>query len=116
MIFSPAPAEASHLVWLIQEIDGAKKTVDIAIYSYRDAANGDALAGAVARGVNVPFVSDQGSTDSRLPAASLATSTSGKLEANGVDVRFIDEIMNHVPQRRHVPSRLHALSGRAQDC
>jgi phosphatidylserine/phosphatidylglycerophosphate/cardiolipin synthase-like enzyme len=95
IIFSPAPAEASHLVRLAKEIDGAKKTIDIAIYSYRDAAIGEALARAVARGVKVRFVYDQGGTDARLPAASLATSTSGKLEANGVDVRYINKIMHH---------------------
>jgi phosphatidylserine/phosphatidylglycerophosphate/cardiolipin synthase-like enzyme len=95
IIFSPAPPEASHLVRLAKEIDGAKSTIDIAIYSYSDAGIGDALARAVARGVKVRFVYDKGGDDARLAAASQATSTSGKLEASGVNVRYVSKIMHH---------------------
>lgn len=95
IIFSPAPADASHLVRLAKEIDGAQKTVDIAIYSYGDSGISDALARAVARGVKVRFVYDKGADDAHLPAASQATSTSGKLESSGVNVRYINKIMHH---------------------
>ena len=95
IIFSPAPPESSHLVRLAREIDAAKSTIDIAIYSYADSGIGDALARAVARGVKVRFVYDKGGDDARLAAASQATSTSGKLEAAGVNVRYISKIMHH---------------------
>ena len=95
VIFSPAPAESSHLVRIAKEIDLATKTVDIAIYSYSDAKISDALARAVDRGVKVRFVYNDASSDSRLAPASKATSTSGKLEASGVNVRFINPIMHH---------------------
>jgi len=95
VIFSPAPAEASHLVRIAKEIDQAKTSVDIAIYSYSDAKITDALARAVARGVKVRFVYNDAPTDARLSAALLASSTSGKLEASGVNVRFINKIMHH---------------------
>jgi len=93
VIFSPAPAEASHLVRIAKAIDQSTKTVDIAIYSFSDAKISDALARAAARGVKVRFVYNDASTDSR--AVNPATSTSGKLEANGVNVRFINPIMHH---------------------
>ena len=93
VIFSPAPADASHLVRIAKEIDQAKTTVDIAIYSYSSSAISDALARAVTRGVKVRFMYDEGGTDSR--AATPANTTSGRLEANGVDVRFINPIMHH---------------------
>jgi len=93
VIFSPAPAEASHLVRIAKEIDLATTSVDIAIYSYSDAKITDALTRAVARGVKVRFVYNDGSADSRLPAGS--ASTSSRLEASGVNVRFINPIMHH---------------------
>lgn len=93
VIFSPAPADASHLTRIAKEIDGATKSVDIAIYSYNDAKISEALARAVARGVKVRFVYNNGGDDSR--AANPQTTTSGKLEANGVNVRYINKIMHH---------------------
>jgi phosphatidylserine/phosphatidylglycerophosphate/cardiolipin synthase-like enzyme len=93
VIFSPAPAETSHLVRIAKEIDLAKTSIDIAIYSYSDAKISDALARAVARGVKVRFVYNDAGTDAR--AASPTGTTSGKLEESGVNVRFINKIMHH---------------------
>ncbi len=95
VVFSPAPAETSHLVRIAKEIDRATESVDIAIYSYSDAKISEALARAVARGVKVRFVYNDASADSRLAPASKPGSTSGKLEASGVNVRFITPIMHH---------------------
>jgi phosphatidylserine/phosphatidylglycerophosphate/cardiolipin synthase-like enzyme len=93
VIFSPAPAETSHLVRIAKEIDLATKSVDIAIYSFSDAKITEALARAAARGVKVRFVYNDASADARL--ANPAGSTSGRLEASGVNVRFINPIMHH---------------------
>lgn len=95
VIFSPAPAESSHLVRIAQEIDLAQKSIDIAIYSYSDAKIGEALARAAARGVKCRFVFNDAPDDARLPVESQGASKSGKLESNGVNVRFINKIMHH---------------------
>jgi phosphatidylserine/phosphatidylglycerophosphate/cardiolipin synthase-like enzyme len=95
VIFSPAPADASHLVRIAKEIDLAQKSIDIAIYSYSEAKISEALARAVARGVKVRFVFNDGGADSREAVASPPKTTSGKLEQAGVNVRFINKIMHH---------------------
>jgi phosphatidylserine/phosphatidylglycerophosphate/cardiolipin synthase-like enzyme len=93
VIFSPAPADASHLVRIAKEIDLAKTSVDIAIYSFSDAGISAALARATGRGVKVRFVFNDAGDNSR--QATPATTTSGKLEQSGVNVRFINKIMHH---------------------
>jgi phosphatidylserine/phosphatidylglycerophosphate/cardiolipin synthase-like enzyme len=95
VIFSPAPAETSHLVRIAKEIDLAQKSVDVAIYSYSGGKIGEALARAAARGVKVRFIFNDAAADARLPLASQPNSTSSKLEANGVNVRYINKIMHH---------------------
>lgn len=95
VIFSPQPAETSHLVAIAKEIDTAQKSIDIAMYSYSDAKISEALGRAVARGVKVRFVFQDAPADNRLPAAAQAGSKSGKLEALGVNVRFVNKIMHH---------------------
>jgi phosphatidylserine/phosphatidylglycerophosphate/cardiolipin synthase-like enzyme len=95
VIFSPAPAESSHLVRIAKEIDLATKSVDIAIYSYSDAKISEALGRAVARGVKVRFVFNDAPADARLPLASQPGTKSYKLEQAGVNVRYINKIMHH---------------------
>ena len=95
VVFSPAPAESSHLTRIASEIDLATKSVDIAIYSYSDAKIGDALARAVVRGVKVRFVFNDAPADARLPVASQPGTKSFKLEQAGVNVRYINKIMHH---------------------
>ena len=96
VVFSPAPAEASHLVRIAKEIDGAKKSVDIAIYSYSDAKIAAAIKAAVARGVTVRFIFNDAGPDARLPdLAARAASTTGKIEEGGADVRYVNKIMHH---------------------
>ena len=95
VIFSPAPAETSHLVRIAKEIDLAQKSVDIAIYSFSD-------AGISARARPRHRARREGPVRvqrrrRRLPPARrpLARTKSGKLEAGGVDVRFVNKIMHH---------------------
>lgn len=94
-IFSPAPADNNHLTEIAKEIDKAQASVDVAIYSFSDAKITDALGRAVARGVKVRLVFNDAPADARLPAAAQANSKSAKLEAAGINVRYINKIMHH---------------------
>lgn len=96
VIFSPQAYETSHLARIVKVIEGAQSTIDVAMYSYSDAKIGAALDAAVKRGVKVRFVFEGGGDDARLPTPDArASSKSGKLEASGIDVRFVNKIMHH---------------------
>lgn len=96
VIFSPQSAEATHNAKIAAMIRGAQKTVDISIYSYSDAGISAALADAVSRGVKVRFLFETANDDRKLvDAAARAASKSGKLEAQGVDVRWVNKILHH---------------------
>lgn len=92
VIFSPAPDwSQSHLARLVGLIDDAKRSIDIAIYSFRDAQVQEALKRAVARGVSVRFIYNDGGDHQKNPAGTM----SSKLEEAGVDVRYVNKIMHH---------------------
>ncbi|MEJ7600247.1 MAG: phospholipase D-like domain-containing protein [Kofleriaceae bacterium] len=96
VVFSPQPGDLSHNARIAQLIRGAQHSVDIAIYSYSDAAIASALTDATTRGVAVRFLfetakDDKGVTD---PTARAATK-SGRLEAAGIDVRYVNKILHH---------------------
>ncbi len=96
VMFSPLPAAESHNARVAKLITEAKESVDIAIYSYSDAGIAAALRGAKARGVKIRFLfetanEDKGITD---PAAR-ASSKSGRIEADGIDVRYVNKILHH---------------------
>lgn len=91
VIFSPQTYETSHLVRVREAIDQAAVSIDIAMYSFRDAAIQDALARAVARGVAVRMVFETASADRTDPEGT----TSARLEAIGVNVRWINKVMHH---------------------
>jgi len=96
VVFSPQPAAQSHNARIAQLIRGARHTVDIAMYSYSDAGISAALAEAIQRGVQVRFLFDTAREDKNVtePAARAATK-SGRLEAMGVDVRYVNKILHH---------------------
>jgi phosphatidylserine/phosphatidylglycerophosphate/cardiolipin synthase-like enzyme len=95
-IFSPQVWESSHLARIVREIESAQKTIDIAMYSYSDAKISAALEAAVARGVEVRFIfQDAGQEQRAGDLAARAATKSGKLEAGGVDVRYVNKIMHH---------------------
>jgi phosphatidylserine/phosphatidylglycerophosphate/cardiolipin synthase-like enzyme len=95
VIFSPQPADQSHNVEVARIIREAKTSIDIAMYSYSDAGIQAALADAVKRGVKVRMVFETASQDRKLTGSALTASKSGKLEAIGVDVRWVNKIMHH---------------------
>jgi phosphatidylserine/phosphatidylglycerophosphate/cardiolipin synthase-like enzyme len=91
VIFSPQAYEHSHLVRVVQLIDQATVSIDIAMYSFRDSAIQDALARAVARGVAVRMVYETASADRTSPEGT----SSARLESIGVNVRWINKVMHH---------------------
>jgi phosphatidylserine/phosphatidylglycerophosphate/cardiolipin synthase-like enzyme len=96
VIFSPQAAEATHNAKIATMIRGAQKTIDISIYSYSDAGISAALADAVTRGVKIRFLFETASEDRKLvDAAARAASKSGKIEAQGIDVRWVNKILHH---------------------
>ncbi len=95
VIFSPQAADQTHSVEAARIINGAKHSVDVAMYSFSDAGVTKALHDAVKRGVKVRMVFETAAEDRKLTGTALASSKSGKHEAAGVDVRWVNKIMHH---------------------
>lgn len=92
VIMSPQPTrDTSHLARAVQLIDGAKGSIDIAMYSMSDAGILDALGRARGRGVSVRFLFEPARDEAKAPAGT----KSAQVEAKGIDVRFINKIMHH---------------------
>lgn len=95
VVFSPQPADQSHTAAIAAALATAERTIDVAMYSYSDAKIAAALDAAVKRGVKVRFLFDTASADKKLTGSALTASRSGKLEAMGVDVRWVNKILHH---------------------
>lgn len=95
VVFSPQAYSQSHLSRVIERIDEAEVSLDIAMYSFSDSGVMSALENAVARGVTVRFIFDTASEDRKETGSALASTRSAKLEAMGVDVRWVNKIMHH---------------------
>ena len=91
VIFSPQVYSKSHLARVAQLIDGAQRSVDVAMYSFSDSGILEALGRATARGVSVRFIFESANEERKSPAGT----TSSKLEDRGVDVRYVNKIMHH---------------------
>lgn len=91
VIFSPHPWDESHLAEVVRAIEATTRSIDVAMYSMSDGRVKDALVAAAARGVSIRVVYEGASAD----RASPTTSTSGRLEAAGIDVRYVNKIMHH---------------------
>jgi len=91
VIMSPQPYDESHLARMVELIDGTERSIDIAMYSYRDGAVLDALERAVDRGVTVRFMFQTASDD----RSSSSGGRSGQLEELGIEVRYVNKIMHH---------------------
>ncbi len=91
VIFSPQPFETSHLAKAIELMDGAERSLDIAMYSFRDNRVIDALVRAARRGISVRMLFNGAAVDRRDPAGTL----SARLEDEGIEVRWINKIMHH---------------------
>ena len=91
VLFSPQPWERSHLARAAELIDGAQRSVDVAMYSFRDGAIQSALDRAVDRGVSVRVMFHSALEDQRDPEGT----TSARLEEAGMDVRYVNKTMHH---------------------
>ncbi len=91
VIMSPQPYGDSHLHRVGELIDSAQRSLDIAMYSFRDGGVMDALERAAGRGVSVRMLFESASEDRRAPEGS----RSARFEDWGVDVRWINKIMHH---------------------
>ena len=91
-IFSPQPTrDTSHLARAAELIDAAEHSIDIAMYSFSDSGILDALGRAKQRGVSVRFIYEPARDENKNPAGT----QSAKIEAAGIDVRFVNKIMHH---------------------
>ncbi|MEM6291254.1 MAG: phospholipase D-like domain-containing protein [Myxococcota bacterium] len=95
VIFSPQPTEATHNIRVAELIDQAQTSIDIAMYSYSNGTVRAALEAAAARGVEIRFLFETASDDRRLEGDERFDSKSGRLEAVGIDVRWVNKIMHH---------------------
>jgi phosphatidylserine/phosphatidylglycerophosphate/cardiolipin synthase-like enzyme len=95
VVFSPLAYADSHLPLIAQRIDQAGRSIDIAMYSFSDAAVSQALARAVERGVQVRFVFETAGTDKSVKPPALANTKSAALEKIGVNVRWVSKVMHH---------------------
>jgi phosphatidylserine/phosphatidylglycerophosphate/cardiolipin synthase-like enzyme len=95
VVFSPRSYEDSHLPRVAAHVASAQRSLDIAMYSYSDARVSQAIEAAAARGVKVRFLFDTAAEDRKLTGAALESSKSGRLEKQGVEVRWVNKIMHH---------------------
>ena len=90
-IFSPQPWASSHLAKSVELIDGAKRSIDVAMYSFSDKQILAALGRAKERGVLVRVVFEPARDEAKNPAGTMSAS----IEQKGIDVRFVNKIMHH---------------------
>jgi len=91
VVFSPQLLADSHLARIAAMIDGAERSLDIAVYSFSDAGIFAALERAVARGVSVRMLFEPANAQHGRPEGTM----SARLEDAGVDVRYVNKIMHH---------------------
>ncbi|MEM6957604.1 MAG: phospholipase D-like domain-containing protein, partial [Myxococcota bacterium] len=91
VIFSPQPFERSHLARAVELIDGAEESLDVAMYSMSNSDVIEALGRAAARGISIRMIFHPAQSERRDPEGT----RSGRLEAAGIDVRYINKIMHH---------------------
>ncbi len=91
VIFSPQAYGDSHLARIVELIEGAETSLDIAMYNISDSKVNAALKLAVEDGIQVRFMSQNAKADRNDPEGS----KSAKLENMGIDVRYVYKIMHH---------------------
>jgi phosphatidylserine/phosphatidylglycerophosphate/cardiolipin synthase-like enzyme len=91
VVFSPQAHAESHIATVVEEIDRSTRSIDIAMYSFRDRSAIDALERAIDRGVTVRLVFEGARKDKGDPVGT----RSAQFEALGIDVRYINKIMHH---------------------
>lgn len=82
-LFSPSPQVKTAI---LEQIESAEQTIDIAMYSFSDAAILSAVKTAASHGLQVRLILNQASQDG---------AKAEDLEAAGVDVRYVTPVMHH---------------------
>ncbi|MFO7563835.1 MAG: phospholipase D-like domain-containing protein [Enhygromyxa sp.] len=95
VIFSPQPPEATHNLRVAALIAGARESIDVAMYSFDNAEVEAALRDAAARGVKIRLIYEGAKHDRKLEGEARGRSRSARLEAAGIDVRYVNKIMHH---------------------
>ncbi len=91
VMMSPQPWTESHLARAQALMGTAERSLDIAMYSFRDASLLEAVGEAVARGVSVRVIFESAKEDKKDPEGT----RSALLEEMGADVRYVNKIMHH---------------------
>jgi phosphatidylserine/phosphatidylglycerophosphate/cardiolipin synthase-like enzyme len=91
VIFSPQDYEDSHLARIAELIDGAQHSLDIAMYSFSDGRMYNVVERAANRGVSIRMIFEPAQSDRLDPQGT----RSARLEAMGIDVRYVNKIMHH---------------------
>lgn len=91
LVMSPQSYSESHIQLAIDAINDAQRSVDIAMYSFRDDGVMTAIKDAVDRGVSVRVIYHGASEDRKDPSGT----RSAELEDMGIEVRWINKIMHH---------------------
>lgn len=89
--FSPADYETSHLARTRAVIEGATRSIDVAMYSFYHDPLVDALADAASRGVEIRIIYDK----TRRERDDGPETVSAGLEDIGADVRWVNRVMHH---------------------
>lgn len=110
VVFSPQPWGESHLARVVDRIEAARETIDVAMYSLSDGTVIQALEAAARRGVSIRLLFNKAAEDRKSPAGTL----SARLEDAGVDVRWINKTMHHKFAIFDGPRRDPALATRAE--
>lgn len=95
VIFSPQPPDSTHNRRLADSIASAQESIDAAVYNLDNTAVEAALRAAAQRGVTIRLIYEGARFDRQLDDDARARSQSGRLEAAGIDVRFVNKIMHH---------------------
>ncbi len=90
-IFSPQDYWDSHLSRTAEELDGAQRSIDIAMYSFSDSGVKTAVLDAAERGISIRAILHKASEDRNDPAGTL----SSDLEDAGIEVRWVNKVMHH---------------------
>ena len=91
VIFSPMPYYQSHLHRIMELMEQAEHSIDVAMYSMSDTSIRNALGEAVQRGLSVRVIFDPASSERKNPEGT----RSAHLESMGIDVRYVNKIMHH---------------------
>ena len=91
VVFSPQGYHQSHLPRIVEALQNAEQTIDVAMYSMSDSTTRQALGDAAERGVRVRVLFEGAVSDRKKESGT----RSHHLEDMNVDVRYVNKILHH---------------------